>query len=77
MRKTLGTRIREARKEKGWAMRELADRTGISQSQISNYEHNDRSPSFAKMAKIAEVLDISLDWFALAYFDDEEDSEKF
>jgi transcriptional regulator with XRE-family HTH domain len=65
MKKTLGMRIREARKEKGWTMQELSERTNISQSQISNYEKDTRNPSFANMAKIADVFEVSLDWFAI------------
>ena len=67
MKKTLGMRIREARQEKGYTMQELAELTKISQSQISNYEKDMRNPSFANMAKIADVFEISLDWFALGY----------
>jgi transcriptional regulator with XRE-family HTH domain len=46
-------------------MQELSERTNISQSQISNYEKDTRNPSFANMAKIADVFEVSLDWFAI------------
>lgn len=72
-RKTVGERIREARKQKGLTMAELSELVNISQGQLSNYEKDRREPAFSKMARIADVFEISLDWFALGL--EEEDND--
>lgn len=63
--KTVGMRIKEAREEKGWTTAQLASRLEVSITQKRYYESGVTIPSFLKMAKIADVFDISLDWFAL------------
>ena len=59
---TFGERLAEAREEAGMTQRELADRTGLSQTQISRMESGGRlqrpSPSMVKI--LAESMDLSL-----------------
>ena len=71
-KKTVGMRIREARLEKGWTVVKLAEYLKISTAQVNNYEKGANTPSFARMAKIADAFDISLDWFALGIEEGEE-----
>lgn len=77
MRKTVGERIREVREEKGLSVYMLSEMAGINSASIYNYEKGSNYPSLEIAARICRVLDISLDWLALAFFDDEEDSEMF
>lgn len=76
-RKTVGERIREAREEKGISSYELAKRAGLKPSTVLLAEKGKTKPNLESCARICKALDISLDWLALAFFDDEEDSEKF
>ncbi|HVM21770.1 MAG TPA: helix-turn-helix transcriptional regulator [Sphingomicrobium sp.] len=66
---TFGRAISSARKEKGWSLRELADRilredeTPISVQYLNDIEHNRRSPSSDRMVRqFADALSISADW---------------
>ena len=76
-RKTVGGRIREAREEKGISSYELAKRAGLKPQTVLLAERGKTNPNLESCARICRVLDISLDWLALAFFDDEEDSEMF
>ena len=57
----LGTRIRRRRREIGLTQSELARRAGISASYLNLIEWNKRQISGARLRRIAEVLDLSLD----------------
>ena len=57
-----GDRLRERRTERGLLQRELADKIGISNRNISSYEKNDREPSYDILVKLAEALDCSTDY---------------
>jgi transcriptional regulator with XRE-family HTH domain len=56
-------RIRELAAEKGWALREVSDRTGIPYSTVKNYA---QAPSLATvdytaLQKLARVFDVMID----------------
>jgi XRE family transcriptional regulator, master regulator for biofilm formation len=54
----------ELRRQKGLSLSELAKRTRISKSYLSNIERNlNRNPSIDVVQRIAAVLDIELDTF--------------
>lgn len=66
---TFGQAIGRARKEKGWAQKDLAarilreDGEAISPQYLNDIEHDRRSPSSDRMVQqFAEVLDIDPDW---------------
>ena len=59
---SLGDKIRKHRTEKGLTQAELADKTGIYQKNVSDYEKNLVMPSASMMKKIADVLGVSLDY---------------
>ena len=52
--------IWQIRTEKSITLMELARRTGISKSALSNYENNKRYPNMAQMELIAKALDTSI-----------------
>ncbi len=55
-------KIREKRLEKSWSQLELAERSGVPQSSISQIERGSRKyPTYENIKKIAKALDIKLD----------------
>lgn len=61
--KTIGDRIRQARTALGMSADTLAHKVGYkTQSGISNLENKASGSGGNKIAKIAQVLDVSVDW---------------
>lgn len=64
--KLFAERVKEARKKAGLNQAELAERLGVGQNTVSNYENatgnKGSAPKLETAAKIAEVLNVSLDW---------------
>jgi len=54
--------IAALRKDKGWSQSELAKQTGVSQVMIGKYERGDATPSLDVAKKIADALEVSLDY---------------
>ena len=54
---TLGGRLRDARKAKGWTQDELAHESGIDRSYIGGVERGDRNPSFLNLCKLVRALE--------------------
>jgi len=57
MRLELGRRIRLARTERGWTLRELSEASGISVSQLSSVERGAHLPSLESLLGIATALE--------------------
>ena len=55
--------LKELRKEKGMSQSDLADRVGLKQTTISQYENGSRKPDLNTAKRIADTLNISLDTF--------------
>ncbi|HEX4345396.1 MAG TPA: helix-turn-helix transcriptional regulator [Solirubrobacteraceae bacterium] len=65
----LGDRIKELRTELGLSQAELAQRVGTTDArQISRYENGRITPSLDAIARLAQALDVSLDYLV---FDDQ------
>lgn len=58
----LGKRINEVRKERGITAQSMADMLHINLRSYRNYESGDREPSVESIIKIADILDISVDY---------------
>ena len=56
----LGRTVRQLREDRGMAMRELADRAGVSSSFVSQIERGVANPSVASLQRIAEALGTSI-----------------
>jgi transcriptional regulator with XRE-family HTH domain len=54
--KTLGERIREARRSLGWTQEELADHAGIDRSYIGGVERGERNLTFNVLCVICSAL---------------------
>jgi transcriptional regulator with XRE-family HTH domain len=61
----LGERIKELRTEHGWSQGELAEHVGGDARQISRYENGRITPSLDAVVRIAEVLNVSIDYLAI------------
>jgi transcriptional regulator with XRE-family HTH domain len=59
---SLGEKIVELRKEKGWSQDELAEKIEGGGRQISKYENNKTMPSVEVIIKLAEIFNISADY---------------
>ena len=57
-------KLRLLRQERGWTQAELADKVSVHQKQISSYERAVTNPSTEVLIKLAEVLDVTLDYLA-------------
>lgn len=53
-------RIRDIRQARGMTQKELADRLGVNQSMISDYESGKVELSLTKAVKIADILECDL-----------------
>jgi transcriptional regulator with XRE-family HTH domain len=59
---SFGKRLLEARKNKGFSQEDLAGQLGTKGPAIGRYERDEMRPSIDVAAKIANILDVSLDW---------------
>ncbi|KXT83509.1 transcriptional regulator, Cro/CI family [Streptococcus oralis] len=55
-------RLKELRLKKGLTQTELGEKVGVKQSTFTNWENGKREPSFENLIKLADLLDVSLDW---------------
>jgi len=61
----LGERIRELRKEHGWSQAELGEKVAADSQRISRYENGRLTPSLAAAVRLAEALDVSVDYLVI------------
>lgn len=59
---SFGSRLLQARKNKGMSQEELARMLGTKGPAIGRYERDEMKPSIEAAAKMAQILDVSLDW---------------
>ena len=57
-----GSRLKVVREEKGLKREDIAKQIGTSAAIIGRYERNERTPSVDIAKKIAEAMDVSLDY---------------
>ena len=58
---TLGRKIAESRKARGWTQGQLADKVGVHPSHITRWERDRNQPSVATLSKLAESLSVSIE----------------
>ena len=63
---TAGDRIRDFRKDLGWTLEKLADKTKLSKGFLSDIESNKRNASTETVLKIAKAMVASLDYLLRA-----------
>jgi transcriptional regulator with XRE-family HTH domain len=59
----IGEQIRELRKVKGMTLQALADRVGTSVGYLSQIERNRSKLPIGVLKKIADVLEVNMNWF--------------
>ena len=59
----IGGQIRELRKRRGWTLKQLAERSGLSVSFLSQVERGLSSPSISSLSAVAEALEVPLSNF--------------
>lgn len=63
MKESFGERLRSLRQKKQMSQKDLAKRLGFSgQSIIAHYESNNKQPSHQTLSKIADILQVSVDY---------------
>lgn len=55
-------RLKTLRKEKKLTQKELAEQIGIKQNSYSDWETGKNEPNLENIVKLADLLDVSLDW---------------
>ncbi len=62
-----GEKLREVREHKGYTLKVVAQRAGVSESLVSQIERNHVSPAIDTLLALAEVLDINLEYLFEEY----------
>ena len=62
----LGAKIEGERDRRGWSLRDLADRAGVSRAMISKIEHGQVSATAALLGRLAAAFDLSLSQLMLS-----------
>jgi transcriptional regulator with XRE-family HTH domain len=62
---SLGERIRQLRKEAGWSQTELAEKIAVDPGRVSKYEAGRMSPSPEALVRLAETLNVSIDYLLI------------
>lgn len=60
--KVFSERLKELRLKKGLTQTELGKKVGVKQNTFTNWENGKREPNFETIIKIADLLEVSLDW---------------
>ena len=55
----IGARLRALRRERGWTLEGLAERTGLSRAYLSRLEAGERQPSLSALSEVAHAYGIS------------------
>lgn len=60
---TLGDRLKLARESIGYKQEQVAEKSGIGISSLSEFENDKREPRFSQLSKLAEVYRRTIDFF--------------
>lgn len=61
MNSIFATRLREARKIKGWTINQMAEKAGIAANSISGYERGKGEPTMFALVLLADTLGVTTD----------------
>ncbi len=59
----IGVKLKELRKQHGYSLRQLAERTNLSHSFISDIEHGRCNPSINSLLSLANAFQINPEFF--------------
>ena len=60
--KTLGERLKDLRKEKGYTLEQVAEKLNTTKVTISRYENNLREPKRETISQLAKLFNVSTDY---------------
>lgn len=63
----MAERLKAALHFRGLSQKDLAEMTGLTESAISRYINNERTPRTDKAIDICKALNVSLDWYVNGY----------
>ncbi|MGQ0515449.1 helix-turn-helix domain-containing protein, partial [Bacillus sp. D-CC] len=58
---TLGYRLKKERERRKWSQKFVAEKIGITNTVLSNYERDYRDPDTTTLGKLADLYEISTD----------------
>lgn len=61
--KFVGSKIKQLRNQKNWTQEELAQKIKVVKTAIGNYERGERAPGQDALFELAEVFEVSIDFF--------------
>ncbi len=67
MRYWFGEKIRTIRERKGFTLKDVAEKAGVSESLVSQIERNRVSPAIDTLLSLADVLDLDLEYLFSDY----------
>ncbi|MDR2900507.1 MAG: XRE family transcriptional regulator [Treponema sp.] len=67
MRYWFGEKIRAVRERKGFTLKDVAEKAGVSESLVSQVERNRVSPAIDTLLSLADVLDVDLEYLFSDY----------
>lgn len=59
---SLGKRLKYEREKRNWSQKFVAEKIGITNTVLSNYERDYRDPDTETLRKLAELYDVSIDY---------------
>ncbi|GMX65886.1 hypothetical protein Elgi_51570 [Paenibacillus elgii] len=59
---SLGARLKLEREKKGWSQIDVAEKIGITNAVLSNYERDYRDPDTQNLTKLADLYQVSTDY---------------
>lgn len=62
---SIGQKIRELRKEKGWSQGDLGKKVGVHPQYLSAWETDSKTPSAEALIKLSRALNVSIDYLLL------------
>lgn len=62
MKETIGMRIQQKRKQKGFTQSELADKLYVSAQAVSKWENDQASPDITMLSSLSEILGVTIDY---------------
>jgi transcriptional regulator with XRE-family HTH domain len=71
IRKSVGTRIKQLRKQRGWTQKELAKHLEGSYQQLNKYESGIHAPPLDKLVQLADALNTTIDYLITGQTPDE------
>lgn len=60
MASTIGARVSQERRSRGWTLDHLAEASGVSRRMVVNVEHGETNPSVGTLLRISDALGVGL-----------------